>query len=167
MTPTLSPTSLAPRRPVRGAPGPDSPSLDTIGPLVHAVAKSWREELDRRLRPLGLTRIQWLALLMVSRAPHGITQRELADALDIGAPATVALVDRMERDNLVARVPVPGDRRRNAIRATPASRRLFTRIEAAADVLRHEILGSLTKDELATLHRLLTKTKRRIEAVRA
>ena len=164
MTPTATP---APRRTHPASEVAAAPALDTIGPLVHAVAKSWREELDRRLRPLGLTRIQWLALLMVSRAPQGLTQRELADALDIGEPATVALVDRMERDDLVARVPVPGDRRRNAVRATPASRRLFTRIEAAATVLRQEVLGSLNKDELATLHRLLTKTKQRIEAVRA
>src|SRR5262249_50840639 len=156
---TMSPTTAAidPTRGARAARRPDgTPSVDTIGPLVHAVAKSWREELDRRLRPLGLTRIQWLALLMVSRAPPCLPQRELADAPDIGAPATVALVDRMERDNLVARVPVPGDRRRNAVRATPASRRLFARIEAAAEVLRHEILDGLNKDELATLHRLLT-----------
>ena len=141
--------------------------LDAIGPLVHAVAKSWREELDRRLRPLGLTRVQWQALLLVSRAPRGLTQRELADALDIGAPATVALVDRMERDGLVARAPVPGDRRRNAVRATAASRRLFARIEATAGALRQEIFGGFPGEELRTLQRLLTKAKQRIEAVRA
>ncbi len=141
-------------------------ALETIGPLLHAVAKSWREELDRRLRPLGLTRVQWQALLLVSRAPRGLTQRELADALDIGAPATVALVDRMERDGLVARAPVPGDRRRNAVRATASSRRLFARIEAAARELRGEIFGGMTTAEVLTLQRLLTRAKERVQAVR-
>ena len=143
-----------------------APALETIGPLVHGLAKSWRQELDRRLRPLGLTRAQWQALLLVSRAPRGLTQRELADALDIGAPATVALVDRMERDGLVARAPVPGDRRRNAVRATASSRRLFARIEAAAAELRREIFGGMTTAEVQTLQRLLRRARERVEAVR-
>ena len=142
-------------------------AFDTLGPLIHGVAKAWREELDRRLRPLGLTRVQWQALLVISRAPRGLTQRELADRLDIGAPATVALIDRMEREGFVERAPVPGDRRRNAVRATAASRKLFARIEATAGALRREILSGMTARELATLHALLTKAKQRIEAVSA
>jgi MarR family transcriptional regulator, transcriptional regulator for hemolysin len=151
------------RAPTRPAALPEG--LDSLGLLVHGVAKCWREELDRRLRPLGLTRVQWQALLMISRAVEGLTQRELGDVLDIGAPATVALVDRMERDGLVERTAVPGDRRRNSVRATAASRRLFTRIEATAGVLRQEILGGFSTEELRTLQRLLTKAKQRIEAV--
>lgn len=144
-----------------------SSPFDTLGPLIHGVAKAWRQELDRRLRPLGLTRVQWQALLVISRAAQGLTQRELADRLDIGAPATVALIDRMEREGFVERTPVPGDRRRNAVRATAASRKLFARIEATAGTLRREILSGMTSTELATLHALLTKAKQRIEAVRA
>ena len=139
---------------------------ENLGVLLHGVAKAWREELDRRLRPLGLTRVQWQALLLLARAPAGLTQREIAEALDIGAPATVALVDRMERDGLVARSPVPGDRRRNAVRATPASRRLLTRIEAAAGTLRREVLAGLSASEVATLTGLLLKARERIETLR-
>jgi len=157
------PAAGARRRPARTP----SAGFDTLGPLIHGVAKAWRQELDRRLRPLGLTRVQWQALLVISRSAHGLTQRELADRLDIGAPATVALIDRMEREGFVARTPVPGDRRRNAVRATAASRKVFARIEATAGTLRREILSGMTAEELSTLHALLTKAKRRIEAVRA
>jgi MarR family transcriptional regulator for hemolysin len=139
---------------------------ENLGVLLHGVAKAWREELDRRLRPLGLTRVQWQALLLLARAPAGLTQREIADALDIGPPATVALVDRMERDGLVARTPVPNDRRRNAVRATPASRRLLTRIESTAGTLRREVLAGLSASEVATLTGLLLKARARIETLR-
>lgn len=139
---------------------------ENLGVLLHGVAKAWREELDRRLRPLGLTRVQWQALLLLARAPAGLTQREIADALDIGAPATVALVDRMERDGLVARSPVPGDRRRNAVRATPASRRLLTRIEATAGTLRREVLAGMSASEVVALTGLLRKARERIETLR-
>jgi MarR family transcriptional regulator for hemolysin len=143
----------------------DAPA-DSLGVLINRVAKAWRGELDRRLRPLGLTRVQWQALLLIARADGGLTQREIAEHLDIGAPATVALVDRMERDGLVERTPVPGDRRRNAVRTTASSRRLLARIEDAAGALRREILGGLTRSEIETLHALLTKAHGRIEALR-
>ena len=163
--------SAAARAGVRAARSAAFPALseapaESLGVLINRVAKAWREELDRRLRPLGLTRVQWQALLLIARAEGGLTQREIAHHLDIGAPATVALVDRMERDGLVERTAVPGDRRRNAVRTTPASRRLLARIEAAAGTLRREILGGLTRAEIDTLHALLTKAHGRIEALR-
>jgi len=156
----------AARRGSGAAPAPARGDRDSLGLLLHGVAKAWREELDRRLRPLGLTRVQWQALLLVARAANGLTQRELADALDIGAPATVALVDRMERDELVVRSAVAGDRRLKCVRSTPASRRLLARIEATAGNLRREILSGMTHDEIATLAALLHKARERIEAVR-
>jgi MarR family transcriptional regulator for hemolysin len=149
----------------RSAPGMPA-EAESLGLLLHIVAKAWRAELDRRLRPLGLTRAQWQALLLVARTPAGVGQRELAEALDIGAPATVALVDRMERDGLVTRAPVPGDRRRKAVRATAASRRLLARIQATAVTLRREVLSGMTASEVASLTALLHKARQRIDAVR-
>jgi MarR family transcriptional regulator, transcriptional regulator for hemolysin len=140
---------------------------ESLGLLIHGLSKGWREELDRRLRPLGLTRVQWQALLWLSRAGGALMQHELAALLDIGAPATVALVDRMERDSLVVRTAVPGDRRRNAVTITPAARKLQKAIDTAAAGLRRDILGGLTREEVRELHELLAKAKRRIDEIRA
>jgi len=163
---SLAPRPVAPPPRDADLPVHGSSPAESLGVLVNRVAKAWREELDRRLRPLGLTRVQWQALLLIARAGGALTQREIAEQLDIGAPATVALVDRMERDGLVERTAVPGDRRRNAVRTTPSSRRLLARIESAAGTLRREILGGLTRQEAETLHALLTKASARIEALR-
>jgi MarR family transcriptional regulator for hemolysin len=163
---TAAPVPRAAPRATRARSGLAAAPAESLGVLVNRVAKAWREELDRRLRPLGLTRVQWQALLLIARAGGALTQRDIAEQLDIGAPATVALVDRMERDGLVERTAVPGDRRRNAVRTTAASRRLLTRIESAAGTLRREILGGLTRQEADTLHALLTKARARIESLR-
>ena len=123
--------------------------------------------MDRRLRPLGLTRVQWQALLWLSRRGGALMQCELADLLEIGAPATVALVDRMERDGLVARSAVPGDRRRNAVTLTAHAHRLLRTIESIASGLRREVLAGLTREEVRTLHALLDKAKRRVDDLRS
>ena len=140
--------------------------VESLGLLILGLSKAWREELDRRLRPLGLTRVQWQALLWLSRSGGALVQRELSERLDIGAPATVALVDRMERDGLVTRSAVPGDRRRNAVVVTAKARRLQATIEATAEELRREVMGALTRDEINTLHALLAKARARIDALR-
>lgn len=150
---------------VRRPPAP-ADRLEALGLLLGGLSKAWREELDRRLRPLGLTRVQWQALLWLSRSGGTLVQRELSDLLEIGAPATVALVDRMERDGLVARSAVPGDRRRNAVVLTARSRRLLATIEATAGQLRREVMSGLSRDEIDTLFTLLGKAKARIDALR-
>ena len=144
-----------------------SDKLEALGLLIAGLSKAWREELDRRLRPLGLTRVQWQALLWISRAGGALVQRELSDLLEIGAPATVALVDRLERDGHATRGAVPGDRRRNAVVLTTKARRLLTTIEATAGELRREVMSGLTRDEINTLCALLAKARRRIDAVRS
>jgi MarR family transcriptional regulator for hemolysin len=141
--------------------------LEALGLLIVGLSKAWREELDRRLRPLGLTRVQWQALLWLSRAGGALVQREMSDILEIGPPATVALVDRMERDGLVARSAVAGDRRRKAVVLTPKARRLLTTIEATAGELRREVMSGLSRDEIDTLNALLGKAKQRIDAVKS
>ncbi|HET7135404.1 MAG TPA: MarR family transcriptional regulator [Casimicrobiaceae bacterium] len=154
------------RRPgARAQPGATE-RADALGLLLHSVSKGWRAELDRRLRPLGLTRAQWQALFALSRAGGTLVQRERSEWLEIGAPATVALVDRMERDGLVARTMVPGDRRRNAIVLTARARRLVASIQAIARELRFDVTSGLTHDEIDTLVALLGKVRERIEGLR-
>ena len=156
------------RHPARsGAPGGEPDRAEALGLLIHALSKGWRGELDKRLRPLGLTRAQWQALLALARAGGTLSQRELADYLDIGAPAMVALVDRMERDDLVVRASVPGDRRRNAIGLTPRARRLLTTIHAVARELRREVTSALTHHEMEQLCALLGKARARLDALKS
>src|SRR5690349_24120243 len=64
-----------------GYPVPPADRLEALGLLIHGLSKTWREEMDRRLRPLGLTRVQWQALLWLSRAGGALSQRELSDLL--------------------------------------------------------------------------------------
>ena len=117
----------APRDAARAETGPPMPAApgEALGILINRVAKAWREELDRRLRPLGLTRVQWQALLLIARSEGALTQREIGEHLDIGAPATVALIDRMERDGLVERAagagrPTPQRGAHHAFQPAPA-----------------------------------------------
>jgi len=78
--------------------------------LLHDVARLLRVDADKRARAHGMTRAQWAILIWLERQP-GISQKELAEQLEV-EPITVArLVDRLEGRGMVERRPDPRDRR--------------------------------------------------------
>lgn len=78
--------------------------------LLLDTTRLLRSEAARRARALGLNRGEFGALAVLTRLP-GITQRELAERLDV-EPITVArLLDRLALRGLVERRPDPRDRR--------------------------------------------------------
>lgn len=78
--------------------------------LLNDVARLLRVDADKRARAHGMTRAQWGILIWLEREP-GISQKELAELLEV-EPITVArLVDRLEARGMVERRPDPRDRR--------------------------------------------------------
>jgi DNA-binding MarR family transcriptional regulator len=78
--------------------------------LINDLARGIRTEADRRARCHGMTRAQWMILARLERTP-GMSQRELAELIEV-EPITVGrLVDRLEARRLVERRPDPDDRR--------------------------------------------------------
>ena len=78
--------------------------------LLNDVARLLRVDADKRARAQAMTRAQWGILIWLERQP-GISQKELAELLEV-EPITVArLVDRLEGRGMVERRPDPRDRR--------------------------------------------------------
>lgn len=120
----------------------------SFGLLVREVSTLWREIIDRRLEPLGLSAARWKPLLVLHRADTPLTQAMLAGALDIEAPSLVRLLDRLSRDGWVERRHCPQDRRAYHIVLTAKAKAACADIEQALDDTRHELLGSLKKSEV-------------------
>jgi DNA-binding MarR family transcriptional regulator len=78
--------------------------------LMHDLARQLRVDADRRASANGMTRAQWIILLQLERQP-GLSQKELAELLEV-EPITVArLIDRLEERGMVERRDDPHDRR--------------------------------------------------------
>ncbi len=121
--------------------------------LLHDVARLVRVDADKRARRQGMTRAQWGILIWLERQP-GITQKELAEIMEV-EPITVArLVDRLEKSGMVERRPDPRDRRIWRLHLRPPAHPMLREI----DRQRAEIAGILTGGvEEATLE-LMTET---------
>src|SRR6478736_8457166 len=81
-----------------------------LGLLLADVSRLARREFDRRVRPLGLTRAQWLFLFQLGRRP-GVTQSELAEHLDMEKISVSRQADRLQRAGWIERRDHRADRR--------------------------------------------------------
>ncbi len=132
-----------------------------VGPVFGDVSRLFRRRFDRAAQPLGLTRAQWLCLGRLARFP-GVTQRELAELMDV-APITLSrIVTRLERDGLIAREADPADRRVRRLHLTPAAEPIIAELFALARRLEDEILAVLTPAERRQLKNMLDRLARRL-----
>src|SRR5438552_7387674 len=123
---------------------------ETIGPLLHGTARAWRQKLDERLKPMGLSQAKWRTLLHLSRAETPLTQAEIAAHLGIEEPTLVTLLHRLENDRWVARKNSPRDRRCKTVHLAPRAQRVIDQINAAAFKLRQEWLDDSSPSDLRT-----------------
>lgn len=118
---------------------PDLPSRSTIAAWTGLLAASRRltAAIEADIRAAGLPPISWYeVLLALSGAPDGrLTPRELEGATLLAQYGLSRLLDRMEGEGLVVRVPYPGDRRRQRVEVTGAGlalRKVMWPVYAAA-----------------------------------
>lgn len=95
---------------------------ESIPLALHDVARGWRNRLDERLRPLGLSCAMWAVIRRLAAEPAALTQRELAEAVGIEGPTLVRLLDRLEQNGIARRVADPGDRRIKRVTLSEQSR---------------------------------------------
>lgn len=137
--------------------------IDTIGPLLHGVARAWRLKLDERLKPMGLSQAKWRTLLRLSMSPGPLTQAEIASHLGIEEPTLVTLLHRLEGDRWVARRNASHDRRCKTVHLTRRAERVIEQINSAAFKLRHELLDDISPADLKTCIRVLDSIRQKAE----
>jgi DNA-binding MarR family transcriptional regulator len=77
----------------------------------------------------------------------GRSQRELSTQLGIHRNVMVIVVDKLEHDGLVKRMPHPADRRAFAVTLTDKARDLLPKLDAQGSAQEDEITASLTNAE--------------------
>ncbi len=133
-----------------------------IGYLVSDVARLMRTVFDRRVRHLGVTRAQWLALTRLYRRP-GASQSDVADMLEIEKASAGRLIDRLETNGWVERRSDAHDRRVNRVYLSPKAERLLQSLWPIAEATNNDAMGDLTEQERDVLTHLLGRMKSRLQ----
>lgn len=130
---------------------------------IALISRRWRTRLDERLRHTGLTQARWHALLELAKTPDGLTQKELAERVGVEGPTLVRQLDDLQRQGLIERAPVEGDRRANNVRLTALAGPLIEELTAIADEVRNELLQDAGDDELVLVLNVLRRVSARLD----
>jgi DNA-binding MarR family transcriptional regulator len=105
----------------------------------------------------GFMVLMFLADVSQCRVGKQATPAELADLAGVTRATMTGLVDTLERDGYVKRVPDPADRRKALVHLTPNGREILGAILPGHFQRIAELMKPLTESERGTLVRLLDK----------
>lgn len=133
---------------------------------VHLVMASrrWRSLLDERLRQIGQSAARMEALAAIINSPSLSAQVDIAKRLRIEGPTMTRMLDTLEADGLVERLPAPSDRRTKQLRLTPQGEATLQDIFAVADELRRRLLDGLSDETIDGLNDQLAMLLARLDA---
>jgi MarR family transcriptional regulator, transcriptional regulator for hemolysin len=138
-------------------------STEIFGQLVHGTARAWRQKLDERLKPMGLSQAKWRTLMHLSLARDALTQAEIAARLGVEEPTVVNLMHRLEKESWITRKNSPHDRRCKMVVLGRRAQRVIAEINATAAKLRQELLAGIPSGDVTTCMQVLGRIQERAE----
>lgn len=139
-------------------------SNDTIGGVIHDVARLLRWEFERRAQAVGLTRSQWSVIVLLLRE-DGAHQRDLAGMSDVTPISMSGLLQRLERDSWVVRTNDPADRRAKRIFLTAKIKPVLEEILMVVKEVRATALNGLSDVERAQLISLMLRVRHNMSSI--
>ncbi|WP_033136096.1 transcriptional regulator SlyA [Aeromonas finlandensis] len=139
----------------------------SLAEQIARMHRLWRTAADLELAPLGLTHPRWTALWKLSRMGNHVSQKTLAEALEIELPSLMRTLGQLEEQGLIERHCCNQDKRARIVCVTPAGQTLLDQIADRIMNIRRELLGGIDEQTLqqfeATVQRISANALNKIE----
>lgn len=130
---------------------------NSVGFLSRSASKLLEKALDAELlRAYGLSSAQWKVIGALAFR-NGLSQKELADFLELDSSSLVPVIDRLEENQFVTRKPDPKDRRNNRIFITKKSESSINSIVSAIFKLRKAAYKDISLRDIEITKKVLRK----------
>ncbi|MER5730017.1 MarR family winged helix-turn-helix transcriptional regulator [Streptomyces sp. NPDC002138] len=137
-------------------PGEDGPApAQRLGMLLAWHGSAAETRMRRALSAAGLTPRHAMTLMHLETGP--VSQRALAERLEVDPSVLVGLLNDLEGEALVERRRDPADRRRHNVAITQAGSAALSATNAALDAVERVLFAGLSERERATLRELLSR----------
>lgn len=120
---------------------------DTYIDELSKVSRKIRTLFDARVKQRGLTFARARTMMLLDRMEI-LSQKDLAEELEIETPTMVRLLDGLEKQGFIERRSVDGDRRAKQIVMTPLGAELASEVNQLAQELRAEFLKGVDETAL-------------------
>ena len=140
-----------------GAPPPSaSEVVSTLIATAHRLRRVLNSRLSRQPGVIGLSGPRLRLLLAVEEAGR-LRMGDLAEDLGVTARTVTTLVDALERDGLLVRLPDPTDRRATLLALTPRAHTQFEQVRRIQVDLGEALVAALDQEQRRLLLDLLSR----------
>ncbi|MDJ0383853.1 MarR family winged helix-turn-helix transcriptional regulator [Streptomyces sp. G-G2] len=126
-----------------------------LGMLLAWHGSATETRMRKALNDAGLTPRHAMTLMHLDGGP--VSQRALAERLEVDPSVLVGILNDLEREALVERRRDPADRRRHNVAITPAGSAALRTTNAALDGLERVLFAALSPQDRDTLRGLLNR----------
>ena len=134
-----------------------------ISYVVARLERAVRVEINERVKPHGLTTLQYTTLSILERGGE-LSNAQLARRAYMTPQSMSEVLDALEKKGLVSRTPHPNHRRVFPAALTPKGRKVLEACNAAVDDLEREMLAELTPHQSKNLRNGLISAVRALHA---
>lgn len=129
--------------------------------INNRVSKKMADMFNERLATFGVTRVQWIAMYYLLK--YGVmSQKDLADRMDLKESTVARLVDRMESENLIERIKDASDRRVTNIELTESGRKRMEELLPEGQKMSDFFSKGITDEEIEVFKSVLDKFMKNI-----
>jgi DNA-binding MarR family transcriptional regulator len=129
------------------SPAPEEPRISYV---VARLDRALRRAIGARMRPFGLTTLQYTTLSVIGRR-DGLSISQLARRSYMSRQAMSEVIEVLEQRGLIERSPHPSHRRILPAALTEQGRDVLAACEAAVDEVEAEMLSGLSPAQRAAL----------------
>jgi len=121
--------------------------VSVVEKLGH-IHRQWRSIIDNELSPLGLTHPRWTAMWKLWRMGGDVSQKQLADALEIELASLMRTLGQLESQGLIIRHTSLKDKRVRLVVLTHEGKVIIKQMESRIVQTRTELLSRITPEEM-------------------
>lgn len=122
-----------------------------ISYVIARLERVVRQGVSERVRPHGLTTLQYTTLSVLGRRRDGLSNAQLARRSLMTPQAMSEVIEGLEGGGFIKRNPHPNHRRVFPATLTPKGRRVLSACDEAVGELEEEMLRGLSPDEREAL----------------
>lgn len=137
---------------VRSTQGRDAAAVEPrISYVAARLERAVRAGINERVRPYGLTTLQYTTLSLLGARGLPLSNAQLARRAYMTPQSMIEVIDALQRKGLIRRDSHPNHRRVYPATLTGKGRRVLAACDAAVDEMEEEMLTEFDSDQRALL----------------
>lgn len=130
-----------------------------MGLTISEISRELRYVFDSRFKVHGVSNARWIVLWALQELGEPTSQKRLATLVGIESPTLVRILDRLEEDGFVKRVPSVEDRRVKLVELCEKADPLLDEMCGTCCNIEEELFADIPEEDLIYTHDVLLKIR--------